>query len=245
MDVPHLARTQQSHARLLRALHLTLWLVPGMMAIIGIAFTLFENARHWGEPSWPWPTIFGLLVLGLLGPLLSWLSLYWAIRTAEAYLSSEAQLAERNAELAALNALGLAASSSLDMEKTLTAALEQTIETLDAAAGMLFLQEDSHSGLRLEAHRGISVDMAKKEAHLSPGQCLCGQAVATRRVLMAHDVNGDIRCTSSLGICEGFRSVACAPLEVKGKLVGLLQLASLQVGHFTENQHEFLSAIAR
>jgi signal transduction histidine kinase len=220
-------------------------MVPGVLAVIGIAFTLFENAHHGGDPGWPWPTVFGLLVLGLIGPVLSWLSLSWAIRTAEAYLASEEKLAQRNSELAALNALGLAAGSSLDMEKTLAAALEQTIETLDAAAGMLFLQEDKYSGLRLEAHRGISVDMAQKEAHLSPGECLCGQAVASRRVLMTQDVDKDMRCTSNLCICEGFRSVACAPLEVKGQLVGLLQLASPRQGHFNESQQDFLAAIAR
>ncbi len=230
---------------MLQALRLTLWGVPMIMAIIGIAFTLFENARHAGEPIWPWPTVFGLLVLGLIGPVLAWLSLFWAIRTAEAYVASEEKLAQRNAELAALNALGLAAGSSLNMEKTLAAALEKTIETLDAAAGMLFLQEDKSSGLRLEAHRGISVEMARQEARLIPGRCLCGQAVKTRRVLMAHEVDKDVRCTSNLCICEGFRSVACAPLEVKGQLVGLLQLASTHVGHFTESQQDFLAAIAQ
>lgn len=234
-----------SRTILLKVLRLTLWIVPGIMTLAGIAFTLFENARHRVEPGWPLPTFLGLLVLGLIGPVLSWISLYWAIRTAEAYLTSEAQLADRNAELAALNALGLAASSSLDMEKTLTAALEQTMDTLGAAAAMLFLQEDNPHGLRLEAHRGISVEMANQETRLVPGHCLCGQAVKTRQVLLAHDAGEDTRCTSNLCICEGFRSVACAPLEVKGQLVGLLQLASPNVGHFTESQKDFLAAIAR
>src|SRR5574342_832934 len=92
-------RLVRSRTRLLQVLRLTLWLVPVMMTITGVAFTLFENARHRGEPGWPWPTVFGLIVLGLIGPLLSWISLYWSIRTAEAYLTSEAQLADRNAEL--------------------------------------------------------------------------------------------------------------------------------------------------
>ncbi len=216
-----------------------------MMAAAGTAFTLYENLRHRGEPGWPWPTIFGLLVLGLIGPVLSWLSLYWAIRTAEAYLASEAQLAGRNAELATLNALGLAASSSLDMEKTLAAALEQTMTTLDARAAMLFLQDDKQGGLRLEAHRGISLGMAHQEERLEPGHCLCGQAVRARQVLLTADARNDSRCTSNLCICEGFRSLACAPLEVKGQLVGLLQVASPNAGHFVERQKDFLAAIAR
>ncbi len=235
----------QPRTTLLRMLRLTLWAVPSMMAGAGIAFTLYENARHYGEPGWPWPTVLGLLVLGVVGPILSWLSLYWAIRTAEAYLASEAQLAKRNAELATLNALGLAASGSLDMEKTLSAALEQTMSTLDARAAMLFLQEDTNTGLRLQAYRGISLEMARQEHQLKPGHCLCGQAVKERQVLLAYDARGDARCTSNLCICEGFRSLACAPLEVKGELVGLLQVASPQAGHFVESQKAFLAAIAR
>ncbi|HEX8991107.1 MAG TPA: GAF domain-containing sensor histidine kinase [Anaerolineales bacterium] len=226
-------------------LRVTLWTVPVMMAAAGITFTLYENARHHGEPGWPWPTVLGVLVLGVVGPILSWLSLYWAIRTAEAYLASQAQLADRNAELATLNALGLAANSSLDMQKALSAALEQTMTTLDARAAMLFLQEDKQAGLRLEAHRGISLDMASQEQRLDPGHCLCGQAVKTRQVLLTYDARSDTRCTSNLCICEGFRSLACAPLEVKGQLVGLLQVASPDVGHFAEGQKDFLAAIAR
>jgi signal transduction histidine kinase len=87
--------------------------------------------------------------------------------------------------------------------------------------------------------------MAEREARLAPGHCLCGQAVKTRQVLFAADVGEDVRCTSDLCICEGFRSVACAPLEAKGQLVGLLQLASPDVGHFTDGQRDFVAAMAR
>src|SRR3990172_6510946 len=138
----------QSRAELLRALRLTLWAAPGLMALIGIGFTLFENTRHVDDPLWPWPTVLGLSVLGIVGPALSWLSLRWAIGTAEAYLASEEQLARRNDQLAALNALALAASQSLDPDTAITTALVQTMETLDAAAGVGFLQGDRRRGRR-------------------------------------------------------------------------------------------------
>src|SRR3972149_7804356 len=224
------------NSTLSQALRLTLWVVPIAMASIGIAFTLFENFRHVDDPGWPWPTVFGVIVLGLVGPGLAWFSLRWAIGTAEAYLHAQAHLPRRNVELATLNTLAVSSSSSLDLTKILATALEQTIETLEAAAGMIFLQRDNQPGLRLEAHRGISVDMAQKEARLAPGHCLCGQAVKTRQVLFAADIGQDPRCVSNLCICEGFRSVACAPLAVKGQLVGLMQVASPQVEHFVESQ---------
>lgn len=230
---------------LLRAIRITLWAVPIVMALIGVFFTVFEHLRHVDDPLWPWPTVLGLTVLGVIGPALSWFSLRWAIGTAEAYLISDAQLESRNDELAALNELAMASGSSLDLDKTIATALERTMDTLDAAAGMVFLQGEEQPGLRLEAHRGISLHMAVREARLAPGHCLCGQAVEAREVLFAADVGKDVRCTSDVCICEGFRSVACAPLEVKGRLVGLVQLASPNVAHFADDQRGFLAAIAR
>lgn len=240
-----LSASKGSGQVLLRALRLTLWAVPILMALIGVTFIVIEHFRHVDDPVWPWPGVIGVAVLGIVGPVLSWFSLRWAVGTAEAYLASEAQLARRNDELAALNTLAIAASSSLDLDETIATALEQTLETLDAVAGMVFLQGSGTPGLRLEAHRGISAGMARKEARLAPGYCLCGQAVEERRVLFATDVGRDVRCTSDVCICEGFRSVACAPLEVKGRLVGLMQLASPHVAHFTDDQRGFLAAIAR
>lgn len=234
----------KSRPDLLRVLYITQWIVPLLMALIGIIFTLIENQRHLGEPGWPWPTWLGILVLGVIGPAFSWLVIHWAYNTAQAYLSSQAQLVSRAEELAALNKLSVATSHSLDLEKTISTVLEESLVALNAEAGMVFIQDSNGSGLRLEAHRGISSQMANKEARLNPGHCLCGRAVQSRQVLFAGDVGDDPRCTSDVCICEGFRSVACAPLEVKGDLVGLIQLASPEVEHFTKDQSAFVAAVA-
>lgn len=229
---------------LLRVLSITQWIVPVLMAVIGIGYTVFEHLRHIGEPAWPWLTVVGIFILGLLGPAFSWVVIHWAYRAAEAYLSSQKQLVKRAEELAALNKLSLATSHSLDLDKTISTILEESMDALDAEAGMVFIQNNNQSGLRLEAHRGISTDMAQKEAQLHPGHCLCGQAVQSRKVLFAGYVDEDPRCTSDLCICEGFHSIACAPLEVKGELVGLMQLASPAVDHFTNEQTAFVAAVA-
>jgi len=242
--LPKQSPSPKTQHDLLRVLYITQWVVPALMAVIGISYTLFEHRRHVGEPAWPWLTWLGIIVLGLIGPVFSWLVIHWAYRTAEAYLLSQKQLELRAEELAALNKLSIAASHSLDLDNTISTILEGSMEALDAEAGLVFVEESNHAGLRLEAHRGISVDMAQKESRLQPGHCLCGQAVQTRQVLFAGDVGDDPRCTSDLCICEGFRSVACAPLEVKGELVGLMQLASPEVEHFTIEQTAFMAAVA-
>ncbi len=236
-----LLRSQNDFLRILR---LTLWAVPALMGLIGAGYTLVEHQQRLTEPVWPLPTVLGVLIRGFVGPVVAWICLLWVIKAAKAYLAAQERLEHRAEELATLNKLSVAAGRSLDLDKRIATILDHTIDALDAAAGMIFVQEDGRPGLGLEAHRGISANMARQEARLAPGYCLCGQAVLTRRVLFASDVGNDRRCTSDLCICEGFRSVACAPLEVKGHLVGLLHLASPNVGHFADDQRDFLSAVA-
>jgi signal transduction histidine kinase len=234
----------EMRSNLLRTLHFILWFVPALMSLVGLGYTYLEHRRHIGEPGWPYPTYLATLVLGVIGPMMAWFVLRWARQTTIVYLISQELLAHRAEELTRLNKLSIAASHTLELNKTISTILEECMEALDAAAGMVFIQRDDNPGLRLEAHRGISVEMAEQESHLKPGHCLCGQAVTKREVLFAGQVEDDPRCSSNLCICEGFRSVACAPLITKGQLVGLLQLASPNPNHFTQDQRWFLAAAA-
>ncbi len=236
-------KSQRIRKDLIYTLRLTLWFVPVLMSGIGLAYTIVEHQRHVDDPVWPWPTLLAVVVLVVIGPILCWFVLRWGVRIAREYLHSQEELSHRAEELAVLNKL-IVASRSLELEETLTAILDRTMEALDATAGMLFLQNGDAGGLTLETHRGISTDMADKEAHLVVGHCLCGQAIESRQVLFAPQIAEDPRCTSDLCICEGFRSVACAPLDVKGQLVGLIQLASPHAGHFSTHQYDFLNAAA-
>ncbi|MCJ7661176.1 MAG: hypothetical protein MUO67_18670, partial [Anaerolineales bacterium] len=144
-----------------RALRLTLWAVPALLMVIGLTYTVLEHRRHINDPVWPYPTVLALVVVVIIGPVLSWIVLRWSIRAADAYLVSQEQLAQRADELGTLNKLSVAASRSLDLKKTIAVILERTMEALDASAGMVFIQNDGLPGLRLEAHRGISVEMAQ------------------------------------------------------------------------------------
>ena len=236
--------TFRSRIDLLRALHLTLWIGPGLMALIGTGYMLFEHQRHAGDPTWPWTAWLGLAVFGFFGPALSWVYLRWAIKAANAYLASRQQLERRADELVTLNRLSVAASHSLDLDVTIATILEQTMAALDADAGMIFVQENGRPGLRLEAHRGIPTEIVENGTRVVPDCRLCRQALETRQVVFSSDVDQHPRCSSDSCICAGFGSAACTPLEVKGQLVGLLQLASPHVGRFSEDQRAFLSTVA-
>jgi signal transduction histidine kinase len=213
------------------------------MSTLGLSYALdvYLNLQYLPVP--PWPFFLGVVVLGSIGPVLTWFALRWAVRRTEELLDSRRECDERAEELVLLNNL-FAASRSLELDEIMSTILDNTVAALEANAGMLFLRENGSEQLVLQTYTGISDEMAKQEAVLTPGHCLCGQAADTRQVLLALEISEDPRCTSDVCICDGFRSVACAPLDVNGQLVGLIQLASTDVAHFTESQRDFLHAAA-
>ena len=71
--LPKQSQPSKKRYELLRVLKITQWVVPILMAVIGISFALIENQRHVGDPAWPWPTWIGIIVLGVIGPVFSWL----------------------------------------------------------------------------------------------------------------------------------------------------------------------------
>lgn len=228
---------------LLRVLRTLLWLVPLSMVMLALSYALdvYFNLQYLPVP--PWPLFIGVVVLGFLGLALTWIALRWAASKTEELLDSRRECNERAEELVLLNNL-FAASRSLELDQIMSTILDNTVQALEASAGMLFLRENGSQDLVLKTYTGISDGMARQEAVLTPGHCLCGQAADTRQVLLALEVSQDPRCTSDVCICDGFKSVACAPLDVNGQLVGLIQLASEDIAHFTENQRDFLNAAA-
>jgi signal transduction histidine kinase len=228
---------------LIRVLRAVLWLVPISMALLGLSYALdvYFNLQYLPVP--PWPFFLGVVVLGFIGPVFTWFALSWAVRKSQELLDSRRECDERAEELVLLNDL-FAASRSLELDEILSTVLDNTVTALEASAGMLFLRENGSEDLVLRNYTGISDGMAMQEAVLTPGHCLCGQAADSREVLLALEVSQDPRCTSDVCICAGFRSVACAPLDVNGQLVGLIQLASADAAHFCESQRDFLNAAA-
>ena len=120
-------RSSDQRTDLLRLLRYTLWLVPSLMGLIGLAYTLLEHFNHRTHPAWPWPSFLAGAVLGFTGPIFTWVALRWAVSMAEEYLSSQGEIARRADELVVLNKL-ITASRSLDLEETLTTILDKTME---------------------------------------------------------------------------------------------------------------------
>jgi two-component system NtrC family sensor kinase len=81
----------------------------------------------------------------------------------------------------------------------------------------------------------------KDIARLEPGQCLAGKVLSSRRPLLVKNAPTDPRINCLDTASTGFRSVASVPIVSKGRVLGVLSLASREAGHFTSMDMQMLS----
>jgi len=114
-------------------------------------------------------------------------------------------------------------------------------EKMDADAGWIHLaDEDGTLNLLCSSgYEGADADIGK----LSPGECIAGKALSSRRPLLAKDALADPRITRIDVGTTGFRNIASVPIISKEKLWGVFSLASKKPGHFTSMDVQVLSLI--
>lgn len=107
----------------------------------------------------PW---FGILVVLILLAL-SYLAYQWRISSEQAHSRELAgQVAERTRELSVLYTITAVVSSSLDLDETLTEALDKTLVIMGCAAGGIHLLQNGGNTLELTHHQGLPQDCADK-----------------------------------------------------------------------------------
>jgi signal transduction histidine kinase/putative methionine-R-sulfoxide reductase with GAF domain len=213
------------------------WLIPLMLAVCGVSATLFEQLTLHGHHLSTPHVIFGLLYWGSVGPALAWLMLTWVIRARTA----QQELTFRNRELAALNAIGEAASQSLDLNRVLQTALENMVDLIGLEAADIRLAEAKR--LILKGHHGVSPDFTVCESSIQINDCLCGLCARSLKTISVDDLATDPSLRDSACRREGFLSVASIPLQLDDQLVGTMHVASRQRHAFTPRDLQTLTAI--
>lgn len=161
--------------------------------------------------------------------------------------SMERELEQRNRDLAALNAVTAAVTSSLELDEILTATMQGIRTVLDVEGGiLLLLDEDRGSLLFKQAFRDSQEWIVERDIHAVQG--LIGSSLRERTPLVVNDVSSDPRFDpeqDALG--EGSnatRSLACVPLLVKGRPLGAIALVNKISGPFTTRDLYLLESIA-
>jgi len=165
-----------------------------------------------------------------------------AIAIENARLYGEAKRAD---ELATLNRIATAMTSTLDLDQVLTLAMQGINETLRVEAGSLLLLDEAEGELvpRMTLCGGKSV---RGEITLSLDQGGAGWVVREGKPLLVPNTWQEGRLSSITAQLIGVeaRSVLCVPLVLREKTIGAIEVINKWGGRFTEDDLTLLNSIA-
>ncbi len=151
----------------------------------------------------------------------------------------------RNAHLyRAMHTIASEVNSSLKLNEVLKALLRNVIEEVNCKAASIRLLGPRKRRLHLVAAEGLS------ERYLKKGDIWIKESPIDREVLqgkpaMIYDVEREVGFQyPEEAAREGIRSVLAVPLKVQDQIIGVLRAYSAQPHRFSEEEVEFLEAIA-
>ena len=132
--------------------------------------------------------------------------------------------------------------STFSREKLLDLIVESAIETMDAKAACLFLADEKRDVFVPTAQKGLSDDYL----HAKPLRAKSiVQAVLKGGYLAFRDATSDPRVENHAAKkAEGIASILDVPVMVRGKVIGVLALYTATVRDFSNDEIEFLTALA-
>jgi phosphoserine phosphatase RsbU/P len=159
------------------------------------------------------------------------------------------QLSEENkrlkkavGELSILNELALAISGSLDSEKIIRTIISRSIRAIEAEQGDITMVVENHSNPAQTLVRSMDNSSLHSPLHLN--QNLLGWMQINKKPLMINNPRDDHRFRN-VNWEESVKSIICAPLMAKSKLIGIVTLYNKKGNEeFDESDKRLLSIIA-
>jgi HD-GYP domain-containing protein (c-di-GMP phosphodiesterase class II) len=161
------------------------------------------------------------------------------------------QLEEKNERLesavkniSALNRVGVALSSELDLDNVAKLLINISAKGLRSEIGYMMIMDEQGEKLQMRSWTGMSEGFDPSRT-VSPGESVSGMVAKTGQPLLipAVDRSGGIKSESRYGFTR--RSVISAPIKIKDKLLGVIELTNKKGAEsFNEEDLQMLQSIA-
>ncbi len=227
--------------RLTRIIRPLRWIIPAMLCLLGLGYTFWESVLWDGYPITSGQVLLGIGLLGIAGPLLTFLTLTWARRAAASYEQSEAARERQYQQLLALNRIGESVNQSLDLDIVLNRAMDQILDVMHLESGEVRLIENDQ--LVLRAFRGVSPAFVAAEQTIPLGQCLCGQCAVRGELIAVQDREETTDLVNTGCSIDHFRSGLSVPVRTADRVVGVIHVASRSPRAFDAPDRALLAAI--
>jgi PAS domain S-box-containing protein len=157
------------------------------------------------------------------------------------------QAATRRAqELATLNEIGRAVTSTLDLDSLLARTMEGVNQILNVEAGSVLLVDEETGDLVFRVSLQHDEWQMISNLRVPAGTGVVGAVVQEGKPYIVPDVTQDPRFYTDVDEKMDFatRSILCVPLIVRGQPIGAIEVLNKIGGQFTNEDLELLSSIA-
>lgn len=135
-------------------------------------------------------------------------------------------------------------TSGLYLEELLRLIVQVTADIMNSKICSLMLLDPDKKELAVRATQSISEDYNKKP-NVKLGQGIAGLVAEHNKLITVLDVKDDPRYLNrDIAIKERLHSLACVPLAVKGKVIGVLNCYTSKKHKFTKHELDVLIAVA-
>lgn len=155
------------------------------------------------------------------------------------------ELELRVRELSALNEMGNAITSTLDLEQILALVVRRVNRVIGGEATSLLLLERESGDLVFHIVSGGQENQLRP-FRLQLGQGIAGWVAQEGKALLVPDVSQDARHYRAVDEATGFvtRALLCAPLKVKEEVTGVIEVINKVEGEFTQSDLRLLASAA-
>ncbi|HJW84982.1 MAG TPA: GAF domain-containing protein [Anaerolineae bacterium] len=149
-------------------------------------------------------------------------------------------------ELALLNEVGRALTSTLDLDEVLNAIMEEAVGVVRGEAGSVLLLDEARGELVFAAAVGPAADQLRG-VHLPRGAGIATQALSSGRPLLIADAQSDGRFYDRVDALTGLttRSLMAVPLRARGRVIGVMEVLNKRGGLFTQDDLRLLDSLAQ
>lgn len=133
-----------------------------------------------------------------------------------------------------------ATSETLDLDKLLSSVADIIKDVIPYELFAILLYNERSRSLRMRYSIGHREEVANRLT-IELGEGITGAAAALRQPVLVRDVRADPRYLNAL---DAVRAELAAPMLMRGKLVGVIDLQSTTVNSFTDQDRALLALIA-
>jgi len=162
-----------------------------------------------------------------------------ALDNARRYQLTDVRLQERVEELTALASITRELNSTLHMPTIFSLVLDGATRAIKANYAYIYMLDPQQQALTLQAVLGFEASLAP--AKIAVGQGTIGHVAATGLPIVVNDVTQDSAYPAML---PDVHSELCVPISYAGSTVGTINLESPQAAAFSQDDVDFVSALA-